>query len=314
MLPRSGDRGQASVFVVVMLFVLILFVAVVVDVGQAVNRRIALQLVADAGAYTGASTMAVGLNNITYWNRAIQEAWAEMTRTTLGFSARQIGPGTFLHPPCIDGVPTYKRRRALLGAFYQRVNAAFAKRATNEARRVSRYNIDDLFPGELVAFDSTANQYAEFDPAPDVAVRRGRDPNELMPSEEVPDGTPPVSTRPAEANAIRQVSWQCIFDKQLFTKTESFNVWFRRTGQNPQYFVWRVKAPATRALMFDSLLGPNAIPEMKAVAVAHPVGGWIERGESEYITKMVRVARVMSNAAGRIIDSAAKTGGWFVTH
>ena len=39
---------------------MLMFVAVVANVGQAVNRRIALQIVADAGAYTGASIMGTG--------------------------------------------------------------------------------------------------------------------------------------------------------------------------------------------------------------------------------------------------------------
>ncbi|MBI1874756.1 MAG: Tad domain-containing protein [Acidobacteria bacterium] len=64
---HRGQSGQSTAMVVTMLFLLMLFVGVVVDVGQAVNRRIALQIVADTGAYTGASVMAVGLNQIAYF-------------------------------------------------------------------------------------------------------------------------------------------------------------------------------------------------------------------------------------------------------
>ena len=72
--------------VVVLLWVLILFVALVANVGQAVNRRIALQVVADSGAYSGASKMAEGMNHIAYANGVIQDfyglatwAWAVNT-------------------------------------------------------------------------------------------------------------------------------------------------------------------------------------------------------------------------------------------
>ena len=60
-----SDRGQSTAMIIVMLNVFILFVALVANVGQAVNRRVALQVVADAGAYTGATKMAEGLNYMT---------------------------------------------------------------------------------------------------------------------------------------------------------------------------------------------------------------------------------------------------------
>src|SRR5580704_10285316 len=76
---RHSERGQSTAFVASMLFVMMLFVAVVANVGQAVNRRIALQIVADAGAYTGASIMATGLNQLAFWNAALQYTWAIFT-------------------------------------------------------------------------------------------------------------------------------------------------------------------------------------------------------------------------------------------
>src|SRR4051812_31603610 len=77
---RSPDRhrwqrGQSTVMAVCLMFVMLLFVAVVANVGQAVNRRMALQVVADTGAYSGASVMATGLNQIAFWNAALQYTW-----------------------------------------------------------------------------------------------------------------------------------------------------------------------------------------------------------------------------------------------
>src|SRR5262249_25651988 len=75
----QSTRGQSPAMVIVMLWVLILFVALVANVGQAVNRRVALQVVADAGAYTGATKMAEGMNYIAYANGTIQDYWALAT-------------------------------------------------------------------------------------------------------------------------------------------------------------------------------------------------------------------------------------------
>ena len=54
---------------------LTMFVALVVNVGQMVNRRVALQLVADAGAWTGATVQAVQLNHYAFWSRQVQNAY-----------------------------------------------------------------------------------------------------------------------------------------------------------------------------------------------------------------------------------------------
>ena len=56
-----NERGQSTVLFVMLLSVTALFVAVVGAVGTLVNRRIALQAVADTGAFTGATVMAAFL-------------------------------------------------------------------------------------------------------------------------------------------------------------------------------------------------------------------------------------------------------------
>jgi Flp pilus assembly protein TadG len=74
----QDERGQTFVFVLTILFALFLIVAMSVNIGQAVNRRIMLQIAADAGAFTGASEMARGMNTIAEVNLRIQRAWAAM--------------------------------------------------------------------------------------------------------------------------------------------------------------------------------------------------------------------------------------------
>src|SRR4051812_28843885 len=104
-MPRRGDRygaadGQASVMAVTFPFLLILFVGIVVNIGQMVNRRVALQVVADAGAYTGATVMAVQLNAMARWNYEIQQEWASLTRATMGFGVEEISPTVKRYPVC----------------------------------------------------------------------------------------------------------------------------------------------------------------------------------------------------------------------
>ncbi len=68
-----SQRGQSTALVITMLMVFVMFTSMVVNVGQAVNRKIALQMVADAGAFTGGTRMAEALNYISFANGVIQD-------------------------------------------------------------------------------------------------------------------------------------------------------------------------------------------------------------------------------------------------
>jgi hypothetical protein len=75
--------------------------------------------------------------------------------------------------------------------------------------------------------------------------------------------------------------------------------WWKLARFGPAYhYIYEVKSPPTRAIMFDSIIGPFAIPQMKAVAVTKPVGdrnrrGEIERGDLGSVVKLVRAANVI---------------------
>jgi hypothetical protein len=306
MASRKSERGQSTALVLSMLFVMILFVAVVIDVGQAVNRRIALQLVADAGAFTGATEMAVGLNQIAYWNKWIQTAWAPMTWASFGFN---------FSPSCdfTEGVVnTYKGIRATLGAVVGVINFGYMFRPYTEARRVSEYNISDLFPGEL---ELGKFEFDEWNLSPEVGVitpqrniiplptlGQGDSDRGLYNLKQVDDGTGPNGDLPSMADSQRSAGWVCIdtFGPIPYPSYQSFdfNVWYEKADEDVNYFVWLVTVQPTKALMFDSILGPNAIPQMRAVGVAKPVGGSVVEGESTYVAKMVPAARAMTLSYG----------------
>ena len=80
-----SEAGQTTAFVCAMLFTLTMFVALVVNVGQLVNRRVALQLVADSGAWSGATVQAVQLNQYAYWSRLMQNAFKNASAVSFGF-------------------------------------------------------------------------------------------------------------------------------------------------------------------------------------------------------------------------------------
>jgi hypothetical protein len=312
----SSARGQSTAFVASMLFVLVIFVSVVANVGQAVNRRIALQTIADTGAYTGASVMAVGFNQLAYWNEWMQWAWAAFTQPPIvgpmwqAFIVHVVSYPVYTCGTADAWEGAYNGVMTGLHATYGAINIGYALLATSEATRVSKYNAADLFPT-----DYTRLRYREWDPSE--GVLRGHPFGQIAPSEPVPDGT--------QAKALgwlgyltinsRSRNWYACANPGPFGipipqfRNRSYKVWFRKDRDrdkssrlvtlqegNPaiQSFVWVVTAPATKGFMFDRWFGGNVIPEMKAVAVAKPIGGEIEAGENKYVAKFMPVATVMA--------------------
>ena len=82
---RAGcEAGQTTALVCAMLFTLVMFVALVANVGQLVNRRVSLQLLADGGAWIGATVQAVQLNHYA----VLEPADAERVRERVGGQPR----------------------------------------------------------------------------------------------------------------------------------------------------------------------------------------------------------------------------------
>lgn len=333
-MPKAGrrwrsERGQSTALVASMLFVMVLFVGLVVDVGQAVNRRIALQVVADAGAYTGASVMAVGMNQLAVWNRAMQYAWVLFTSPPSPmYTAFELHETSCNAADVAEGI--YGGAMGILDRIFWAENMGYAMLARSEAESVSEANAADLFPSERL-------QYAEFNTDPQVQAGHWvgggglwlpgwvggffwafREPFTTG-TERVPDGTPVRALNipgilgmllvPAQSH--NWYTCQDAFPMRLEFRVKEYPVWYRRsryvdptTGNPASSFVWVVTAPPTRALMFDSWLGAmgGSIPAMQAVAVAKPVGGDIEAGRDEYATKMIPVATLMPTR---------RAGGWW---
>jgi hypothetical protein len=315
-LALRSEAGQTTALVCAMLFTLTMFVALVANVGQMVNRRVALQVIADAGAWSGATAQAVQLNHYAYWSRLVQNAYKHASAVSLGFRASE----------CWSGV-------AAAGMFYYaqsgmlRAMANFQGKAYDQALSHSRFNIDDLFPGEFNNFDFSTMAAPE-DGAVFAPGRGNIFPFPLRRGDRLHTGdhawsNETITQLPIELSvkitgnlpwAVSKAgsgseNWQCA---TLLPPT-SFRIYMvgpagyklQKLGQ-PYIFVWRVKEKRpTRALFFD--FGPNTVPAMTAVAVAKAVGGDVHRGRSRYRAKMVPVSRY-GLTAGIIRDPQARAG------
>ena len=313
-----SEAGQTTAFVCAMLFTLTMFVALVVNVGQLVNRRVALQLVADAGAWSGATTQAVQLNHYAFMSRLIQNAYKNVSGVSFGFRASECWSG-------VAAVALFELANlAMVGS-----QVTFLNEAYGQARSHSLFNIDDLFPGERGNFDFSTmagpSDGTVFAPGNgNILVRplsRGdrlytgdhawsREMAIQLAAEFSVRFTGRLPWAVSRAGGLCE-NWQC---GTLLPPT-SFRIYMagapgyklQRVGQ-PYLFVWKVtERRPTRALFFDSFFGPNAGPAMTAVAVAKAVGGDVHRGLSRYRAKMVPVSRY-SPARGFIRDPAARPG------
>lgn len=266
------ERGQTFPFVVTLLLALFIVAGVVINVGQAVNRRIFLQIVADAGAFTGATEMARGMNTIADVNGKIQRAWGTLTFATMGFTVT----------PCAASDLAVAGYGTVAGAsttIIDLVNQGYGERARAQAKRVTDYNVMDLFPGEEQLI-----QAGERDA--DSGLKSPRPDNHLVDLMEVPPGTPPKA--PAMSPARKRAAWICVSPLPQ-PRSAIFPLWFQKPPGKPIAFVWVVKAPTRRARVFDAIFGPNAIPAMTAAAAAKPVGGNIKEAKAEYVAKFIPV-------------------------
>lgn len=326
-----SERGQSTAMVATLLWVLVFFVAVVANVGQAVNRRIALQMVADAGAFTGGSVMATGMNHLAYWNRHIQRMAAWVSISSDGYTGNICGCALVFPLACDEWtLPAYYGAQAGFAA----AQLNFASRLNSEPRRVSAYNIQDLFPGE----DPDDFAFTHSDPDPDANISNpylvgelpvvattvpaeGADAERGKPlwDDETPFDWIPNPPFSLGDSSVQPRSWTSVCLPTSWTTTAVVFWWKLARVGPPHRYVYEVKAPPARAIMFDSIIGPFAIPQMKAVAVTKPVGdrsrrGEIERGDIGYVVRLVKAAEVIGGGAVTDPYYARPGGRKQVTH
>ncbi|MGH9461109.1 MAG: pilus assembly protein TadG-related protein [Vicinamibacteria bacterium] len=279
---RRGEAGYTTVFTMASFFTLFLFFALVANVGQAVNRRVMLQMAADAGAFTGASVQSSGLNMISYYNGLIHKAWQWTERLMLYFTIQFCG---------VDDVITraYNIAQAALSVTIQVVNHGGAAWAVMEAESVTRDNLKQLFPdgSAHTALQSVgralANPRSIWGTAKNVFyMRRAWKP---LFSE--------LSLVRLEEDSVFKV-WICYRPKAHFRlKFGSFDRWYTKEEDSEiTRFYWWVTADEVPALVLPELFG--TVPPMTAVALAKPIGGDLApKGNGpRYLAKLIPVRTV----------------------
>ena len=236
----ESERGQSTPFFLCFLVLMTVMVGTMVNVGQAINRRIALQIAADAGAWTGATNMAVGMNalaEVNDWRRDI-EPLISVVLPIAGLLAAD--------EPVIKA---WEFATTVLNLADGAIQLGYAKIPYDEAARVTWYNNQDLFPGEQLRW------YEGFRSN---VISDGRD--------TIGDEVPLMKSRPTACTEQPILGTgqfpvlPCLVDEEPIDRTQPYVVpcitvlcpreytytrWYEKSGRQIG-FVWVVEAPRPR--------------------------------------------------------------------
>lgn len=290
----AARAGQTTPFFLCFLAVMLLFLALVINLGQAVNRRMALQIIADSGAWAGATDVAIGLNKLSELNGYRHDIWPI---ASVGMPI--FGPIQRLDKTVHE---VWNAITTVINVLDMAVNVGFTKRAYDSARHASIYNLNDLFPGELyTSFRMDEGMSDTFGGISDAEMP-------LLKSRQTvcyahlddtvdPPGLPAYPCLiPEEAVEETLVYVGCEFFGPFYVCYPVFwtlTKWYKRDDNDTATFVWVVQAPPVDPFFNPFNLFTGAIPSMTAAAAARPVGGNFEEGDDDYRVRMVplRAAR-----------------------
>lgn len=293
----TSERGQTTPFFLCFLVLMTVMVGTMVNVGQAINRRIALQIVADAGAWTGATNMAIGMNGLARVNdwRHDLEPVASIGVPAAGFFG-------------LDGVmkTIFEVGTTIINFVDMGIQLGYAKIPYDEAVRVTWYNAHDLFPGETIRWYEgyrpgvlTDGEDTVSDEMPYTKSRRTVCTDQPFLTDTFPLMPCLVDEEPIENTVYYVVP---CFPTGYCPASYTYNKWFRKTEETVS-FVWVVTAPETTATFNPfGVFGDDAIPQMTAAAHAKAAGGNIEEGEDEYRVKLEPLSSALSLSFGASIE------------
>jgi Putative Flp pilus-assembly TadE/G-like len=279
----DDESGQTTLFVLCSFFVFFMFFALVANVGQAVNRRVMLQMVADAGAFTGASAQASALNTISEFNQIISTAWDITQALMLYFTFQFCGVDD-----AITGI--YKAIEGVMSVMIQVTNHGGAVWSIMEAEMVTRQNIADLFPdgsvhSPLESFGGLLSSPSSLATGVSHIVNMKKAWPALF-SE--------IALVRIEQESVTKY-WICYEPPfEVEPKEGTFNLpWKKKESDEVTRFYWWVTADPVDALVLPKKswmpFGFPQVPRMTAAALAKPVDGDVEpdkRG-SKYVAKMI---------------------------
>ena len=296
----TSERGQSTPFFLCFLVLMTVMVGTMVNVGQAINRRMALQILADAGAWTGATNMAIGMNGLAKvngWRHDIEPV------ASVGVPiAGLIG---------LDDVmqKIFEVGTTIINFVDMGIQIGYAKIPYDEAARVTFYTAHDLFPGEQLEW------FEGFRPG---LISNG--------SDQVGNEVPFTKSRPTVCTDQPFLDetfflMPCLVDEEPIKNTVhyiepcfplgycptsyTYVKWYEKSDEIIS-FIWVVRAPEAKPIFnpFD-VFGDDAIPSMVAAAHAKPLGGTIESSDDDYRVKMMP----LTSAAMYLAPEAAFNGG-----
>ena len=285
---RLGDeRGQTTLFVLCSFMTFFLLFAMVANVGQIVNRRVMLQMVADAGAFTGASAQATAMNTISEFNNYIDIAWTVTQVLMLGFTIHYCGADD-----AITGA--YQAIEGILSILIEVTNYGGAAWALMEAEFVTRENIKSLFPdGSVKTPIQSFGGLLDSPGSASMGVSHIVNMKKAWPS--LFSGFKIVNIKQESVTKY----WICYsYPINVEFKNKDFNLpWEKETDDEITRFYWWVTAKEVDALVLPQSSWPFGfpkVPEMTAVALAKPVGGDIEPGGkgAKYVAKMLPLSTI----------------------
>lgn len=285
------ESGQTTIFVLCTFFTFFMFFALVANVGQAVNRRVLLQMVADAGAFSGASAQAVGLNTISEFNQIIDTSWDITQGLMLYFTFQICG---------VDDVITtiYQVIEGIMSVMIRVTNHASGPWALMEAEMVTRENIADLFPDGSV--------HSPLESFSSILTGSGSGTHVNNMREAWPALFESLSLVKLEQDSVTK-SWICYEPPfEIMSKgPKDFNLpWEKEEAEQVTRFYWWVTADPVDALVFPKTaampLGFPQVPGMTAVALAKPVGGDVAPDDegAEYVAKLIPLSTINASFAG----------------
>jgi hypothetical protein len=277
----ANEKGQTTLFVLCSFMVFFMLFALVANVGQAVNRRVMLQMVADAGAFTGASAQATMMNTISEFNQIIDTSWDVATYIMLFWTFQICGVDTAVEI-------AYKTIEMVMSIMIQVSNRGGAAWALLEAEMVTRRNIRDLFPDE-----SVRTPLEVFD-TPSMGYSHAYNLNEAWPT--LLSGFQLVAL---EQESVTK-NWICYTPPfSLTSKNATFNMpWEKSQPDEVTRFYWWVTAAPVDALVLPRKpwmpFGFPQVPEMTAVALAKPIGGEIAPDGigNEYVARLIPLSTI----------------------
>jgi len=293
------ESGQTTFFVLCSFLTFFMLFALVANVGQAVNRRVMLQMVADAGAFSGASAQASALNTISDLNQVVDTAWDLTEILMLYWTIQFCGVD--------DGITTaYRIVEGAMSTMIRVTNHAGAAWSIMEAEMVTRQNLNDLFPD-----GSVRTPLSSFSGMLDNPGSAGIGASHLY---NLRQAWPTLFSGMQLVDLRQDTSfknWTCYTPPaSLSAKSGSFNLpWEKQNAAEVTRFYWWVQSDPVDTIVLprrpDMPFGFPQIPSMTAAALAKPVGGDVEPDKEgdDYVARMIPLSIIDArflNLGGRL--------------